>query len=200
MKQLSLFPNDPEPTIPGLKYIDSYISKEEEIELLNNIDQNSWLDDLKRRVQHYGYKYDYKNKKIDSSYYLGSIPEWLAPLCNRLLSEGIFKVLPDQVIVNEYLPGQGIASHIDIPCFDETICSISLGSSCLIEFSKNNSKIYQWLEPMSLLALSSEARYEWHHGIAARKYDNYNGGRILRGRRVSLTFRKVVVTALSSRT
>jgi len=193
MKQLGLFPSDPKPAVPGLEYIDSYISKEEELQLLSMIDQNPWINDLKRRVQHYGYKYDYRSKKIDSSHYIGPIPEWLKPFCNRLLAEEIFDTLPDQIIVNEYLPGQGIASHIDcIPCFDDVICSISLGSSCIMELSKNNTRIHQLLEPMSLLVLSSEARYEWSHGIAGRKYDNYNGVRILRERRVSLTFRKVV--------
>ena len=46
---------------------------------------------------------------------------------------------------------------------------------------------------MSLLVLSSEARYEWDHGIPTRKYDNYNNSKIFRGRRVSLTFRKVIL-------
>ena len=194
MKQLNLFPNELIPTIPGLKYIDSYITKKEAIELLDMIDQNPWLNDLKRRVQHYGYKYDYKSKKICPHNYIGLIPKWLTPLCDRLLAEGIFSTSPDQIIINEYLPSQGIAAHIDcIPCFVDVICSISLGSSCLIEFTKNNTRIHQLLEPMSLLVLSSEARYEWNHRIPARKYDNYNNSKIFRGRRVSLTFRKVIL-------
>ena len=194
MQQLSLFPTERAPNIPGLKYIDSYITKEEEFDLLANIDSSSWLMDLKRRVQHYGYKYDYKSKKIDPRHYIGPIPEWLMPLCDRFLDDGVFSALPDQIIVNEYLPGQGIAQHIDcIPCFDDVICSLSLGSDCVMEFSKDEVSAYQFLETRSLLILTSDARYSWQHGIAARKFDYYGGAKIARGRRVSLTFRKVIV-------
>jgi alkylated DNA repair dioxygenase AlkB len=45
------------------------------------------------------------------------------------------------------------------------------------------------LEPRSLLILSNEARYEWQHGIAARKSDRWQGKVIPRARRLSVTFR-----------
>ena len=62
---------------------------------------------------------------------LGPLPGWALELAERLRHEGISPALPDQLIVNEYLPGQGIASHIDCePCFGGVICSLSLGSSC----------------------------------------------------------------------
>lgn len=181
-----------EQQIPGLKYLTDYITKEEELELIAIIDKQPWLLDLKRRVQHYGYKYDYKNKAIDQSHYLGPLPNWLNSLSKQLCTKGIFKVLPDQVIINEYIPGQGIAPHIDcIPCFENTICSLSLGSSCVMEFLKDNLKSYIMLESCSLLTLSNEARYKWKHGISARKSDKYDGMKIQRSRRISLTFRKV---------
>jgi alkylated DNA repair dioxygenase AlkB len=46
------------------------------------------------------------------------------------------------------------------------------------------------LEPRSLLVLGDEARYEWEHGIARRKTDHWQGGRIFRSRRLSVTFRR----------
>lgn len=46
-----------------------------------------------------------------------------------------------------------------------------------------------YLEPKSLLILQGEARSVWKHGIAARKSDNG----VKRQRRVSLTFRKVIL-------
>jgi alkylated DNA repair dioxygenase AlkB len=49
------------------------------------------------------------------------------------------------------------------------------------------------LEPGSLLVMKDEARYQWTHGIAKRKSDQYEGRTVPRGRRVSLTFRKVVL-------
>lgn len=54
MNQLSLFDN--KIIIPGLKYIEEYITAEQEDKLIKLIDSNPWITDSKRRVQHYGYK------------------------------------------------------------------------------------------------------------------------------------------------
>ena len=178
--------------IHGLGYLPNYITQEEETKLLGLIDEESWCYDLKRRVQHYGYKYDYKNRNIGPESYLGELPEWLSALCVKLLHDGIFEMLPNQVIVNEYLPGQGIAAHIDcIPCFGKVICSLSLGSACIMDFT-NIHKISKLLEPRSIVVMKSDARYLWKHSIAQRKSDNFNGIKNLRQRRVSLTFREVI--------
>jgi alkylated DNA repair dioxygenase AlkB len=48
------------------------------------------------------------------------------------------------------------------------------------------------LEPRSLVILRSDARYNWTHRIAARKTDDFQG-RVIERRRVSLTFRKVIL-------
>jgi alkylated DNA repair dioxygenase AlkB len=45
------------------------------------------------------------------------------------------------------------------------------------------------LLPRSLLVLSNEARYDWEHGIAPRKRDAWHGMPVVRGRRLSVTFR-----------
>jgi alkylated DNA repair dioxygenase AlkB len=49
------------------------------------------------------------------------------------------------------------------------------------------------LESRGLVVLQDEARHIWLHGIPARKTDHYGDKMIQRGRRVSLTFRKVIV-------
>lgn len=181
------------PTIAGLNYVPHFINAELEAELIQLIDQQSWITDLRRRVQHYGYRYDYKVRGLKSDLYLGPIPQWLRPYCQKLHSEGYFSQIPNQVIVNEYLPGQGIASHTDcIPCFGETIASISLGSSCQMDFTRGDRKTSLYLEPCSLLILSGDARYQWKHGIAARKSDKVDGTIMPRARRISLTFRSVI--------
>lgn len=182
-------------TIPGLTYIPNYISVEEQNELLHIIDQQIWSTLLKRRVQHYGYRYDYKNGTLAASSYLGKLPDWIQPLAKRLYSDDLTAQVPDQVIVNEYQPGQGITSHIDcVPCFGKTIISLSLGSPCVMDFihPETQEKAQILLIPGGVLALKGEARYVWQHGIAARKKDNYQGGEFLRNRRVSLTFREVL--------
>ena len=148
-------------------------------------------------MQHYGYKYDYKARKVNRDMRIGDLPEWLKRLSQKLHNDGYMENVPDQVIVNEYLPGQGIAGHIDCePCFRDTIVSLSLGSGCVMDFTNKDDKTIKipvWLAPRSLVVLSDEARYNWLHGIAARKTDMWKGQKIERKRRVSLTFRNVIL-------
>ena len=182
--------------IAGLDYKKDYINEIEHDQLLKQIDEQPWLDDLKRRVQHYGYKYDYKARRIVRDMRIGKLPEWLEELAEKLCEDGHMPEVADQVIVNEYEPGQGISNHIDCePCFDDTIVSLSLGSGCVMDFINkfDNEKKEVWLEPRSIVVLEDKARYEWLHGIAARKSDTWDGHRKPRERRVSLTFRKVII-------
>lgn len=182
------------PDISGLNYIPDFITAEEEQSLLENIDSECWLTDLKRRVQHYGYKYDYKARTVTGDAYLGPLPAWLKPVAQKLTDDQVFPALPDQAIVNEYEPGQGISPHIDcVPCFDDVIASLSLGSPCVMQFAHPQSGEKQeiLLQERSLIVITGEARYEWTHSIPARKADIINGFKLNRTRRVSLTFRNV---------
>lgn len=181
---------------PAAHYRPNYIGETDEAGLLGYIDRAGWIDDLKRRVQHYGYRYDYRERRVTEGSHLGALPDWLLPIARRLVADGSFSVMPDQVIVNEYLPGQGIAPHVDCePCFGDTIASVSLGSACLMEFRKvgQDERLEHMLDPRSLLIFSGEARYAWKHGIAARKTDVVDGAKRPRARRISLTFRSVVI-------
>jgi alkylated DNA repair dioxygenase AlkB len=183
-------------TIEGLNYVAGFIDEPTQILLLDEIDRQPWLTDLQRRVQHYGYKYDYKARKIDKSMYLGCLPIWAQPLANRLRSAGYVQTVPDQLIVNEYEPGQGISAHVDcIPCFGAIVCSLTLGSGCIMKFTEVAGAGTEslLLECGSLLVLAGAARYQWKHGIPARKSDRVNGGILRRERRVSLTFRTAII-------
>ena len=188
MNQQYLFKE--ETNIPGLAYISSYISSAYEETLMKLIDAQEWNLDLKRRTQHYGYQYDYAARSVNASYYLGEMPYWVDELCSKLYGAGTFIEKPDQVIINEYMPGQGIASHIDcVPCFEGIICSLSLASGCIMDLTNGHAKKSIYLESRSLLILKGDARYKWKHGIASRKNDNG----VKRQRRISLTFRKVIL-------
>lgn len=182
--------------IPGLSYFPNFITQSEEEFLLHIIDAQVWLGDLKRRVQHYGYKYDYAARRVSNDLKLGKLPSWVKDAANMLYSRSILAKMPDQVIVNEYKPGQGISPHIDcIPCFEDGIASLSLGSPCAMDFihKQNQQKISILLEPRSLVVLKGDARFLWQHGIASRKTDYYNGTKFIRERRVSMTFRNVII-------
>lgn len=191
--QISLFDNplySPDQVVDGLAYVPDFITPQQEASLISTIDAQDWLTDLKRRVQHYGWRYDYKAKRISEDLRLGELPDWLAGYCKKLHIDGYFSQMPDQVIINEYLAGQGITPHIDcVPCFGDTIASLSLGSPCVMELSKDSQKRPLLLEPRSLVVLSGEARYRWKHAIARRKTDKINGISTPRERRISLTFR-----------
>ena len=186
--------------VPGLQYIANYITADEHDLLLAHVDNGFWLDDLKRRVQHYGFKYNYRARRVDMSMRVGELPEWLKNLSKKLHQDKYMPEVADQVIVNEYLPGQGISAHIDCePCFNDTIVSLSLGSSCVMDFTNKldrAQKIPVRLAPRSLVILKDEARYGWLHSIAARKWDEWEGNKYDRQRRVSLTFRKVIINSV----
>ena len=199
--QLSMFSDFQLPThfdeIDGLNYIENYIDNIQHDWLLNKIDEQEWLTDLKRRVQHYGFKYDYKARKINLDMRIGDIPDWLIGLSKMLYNDSCMRQVSDQVIINEYQPGQGISNHVDCePCFDDMIVSLSLGSGCLMNFTNKadtTKKTSFWLEPRSLVILKGDARYKWLHGIAARKSDIVDNKKRMRTRRVSLTFRNVIL-------
>jgi len=190
-------PVNPEASaIRGLTYVSGFVSAAAQASLLQEIDRQPWLADLKRRVQHYGYKYDYRARAVDRSMRLGALPEWAARLGTAMVEAGLMPTLPDQVIVNEYEPGQGISSHIDCePCFGGVIASLTLGSSCVMNFTQKASGrvVPVFLEPRSLVVLAEDARYSWLHSIPARKSDVYLGQSYPRSRRVSLTFRTVIL-------
>jgi alkylated DNA repair dioxygenase AlkB len=189
-------PAEPRAAIPGLRYVPDFVTVEEHDRFLREIDANSWMTDLRRRVQHYGYRYDYRSRSVDHSMRLGELPPWAAEVAGRLLAEGYFAELPDQVIVNEYEPGQGISSHVDCePCFTGTVASLSLGSTCTMNFTnkERGEVIPVFLERRSLVVLAGESRYGWAHGIPPRKSDDVAGRTLKRSRRVSLTFRKVIL-------
>ncbi|MEM6530860.1 MAG: alpha-ketoglutarate-dependent dioxygenase AlkB [Chloroflexota bacterium] len=183
-------------TIPGLSIITDYISTAQESELTRQIDTNPWITSMKRRLQHYGYIYDYRRRTVDPSMYLGHLPQWLMPLAAQMHTEGYFPAMPDQCIVNEYEPGQGISPHVDCePCFGDVIASLSLLSGCMMHFDhmRESRRVSVYLTPRSLVVMTGEARYGWKHSIPGRLTDKLEGGSVKRTRRLAGTCRTVVV-------
>jgi alkylated DNA repair dioxygenase AlkB len=180
------------PDIAGLRYYPGLLSEEEQAEILRQIDSLPWQSDLKRRVQHYGYKYDYKARSINHSMRVGQLPNFARQIGQRLLDLSLISEMPDQMIANEYRPGQGITAHVDCePCFKDTIVTVSLGSVYTMDFICLETQEVQSvrLELGSALIIRGDARYKWMHRIRSRMNDDG----IPRGRRVSLTFRNVIL-------
>jgi alkylated DNA repair dioxygenase AlkB len=185
----SLFPTEVAaaqlPAISGLNYLRDYISEDQEMELTAAIDAEPWDTTWKRRRQLYGWSYGRGGETVRA------IPPWGRALAECMHRDGIVERPFNQMLVNEYMPGQGISLHRDYEPFDRTVVSLSLLSPCVMDFrhAKDERQEAILLEPRSLLVLSDEARYQWKHGIAGRKKDRLQGNVIVRGRRLSVTFR-----------
>ncbi|MDE0699924.1 MAG: alpha-ketoglutarate-dependent dioxygenase AlkB [Acidimicrobiaceae bacterium] len=199
--QLSLIDEETVAAPKGLEYHSDFLAAAEEDRLLEHIDDSEWLTDLARRVLHFGYKYDYTSRKLDESSRIGPLPEWLARLSHMVreaASEEAKQLLDphqpfEQAIINEYLPGQGIAPHIDRDCFGPVVATVSLNSAVNMDLYCDSTEedYVQRLEPRSLLLLCGDARSKWRHGIAKRNSDTWNGHKTKRRRRVSITFRTI---------
>jgi len=186
--------------ISGFILIRDFISEAEEKELVRLIDETGqWSTELARRTQHYGWRYDYRSRRIDEAARIGPLPDWAEKLAERFFQRGLVPYLPDQMIVNEYVGNQGISPHVDSSVFADGVAMISLLESWEMEFRKSQQKLMRRLERRSAAVLAGDARYHWKHGIRTRRSEppaKESGGRkrIPRGRRISLTFRKVLAT------
>ena len=187
------------PEIDGLYYFDAFLDEDSQHALIERIDTEPWRTDLERRVQHYGWRYDYQTRTVKPDMELGPLPDWVAEIARRLYVEAkLFGRVPDQAIVNEYRPGQGIALHADRQCFGETVATVSLGDDWEMRFrpvggtSKDDRRIM--LARGSALILTGDSRSLWMHGIDKRKTEKSLAGERDRQRRLSLTFRTMLTS------
>eukprot|EP00667_Euglena_gracilis_P020829 EG_transcript_22644 len=128
--------------LPGLCYVPDLLTPEEEAALIWWIDHHgaAWSQEISRRTQQYGPKFQYggASRVLQPNAEYPTIPSAFLPLINRLRNlpgEHSYPYEPDQIIVNEYYPGQGIALHVDRPdLFDDCIASVSLLSDAVMDF------------------------------------------------------------------
>jgi len=181
-------------SMQGINIIYDFITENTETELLDYINSEQWNKSISRRTQHYGYVYDYTKRNAATK--TTKVPDIYKELFkdHYVIDENL------QVIINEYLPGQGIANHIDSLIFDSKIMSLSLGSDISMIFTnKSDNKELQLLLPRrSLLIIEDEARYKWQHSISKKKIDtnvldvkNNKLVKINRNKRISITVRKL---------
>ncbi|XP_074345184.1 uncharacterized protein LOC141684214 isoform X2 [Apium graveolens] len=108
----------------------------------------------------------------------------------------------DQLIVNQYQPGEGICAHVDLMRFEDGIAIVSLESSCVMHFTRaeseatnNRQKVPVYLSPGSLVLMWGEARYLWKHEINRNPgIQTWEGKNIDQKRRTSITLRKLCNT------
>ena len=178
--------------LSGLTYVPAFISKQREAQLIETINQGEWNTALKRRTQHYGYAYSYE--KVNTLLKAAPIPPAFEDIQKQiedyLSSHEKSFCSFEQLIINEYQPGQGISAHIDNKIlFGDIVAGLSLGSDAPMVFEKGTEKHTVLLERRSLILMEGEARNHWKHSIPARKKDQG----IARGVRLSMTWRSVRV-------
>ena len=188
--------------VPGLDYMPGIISPDEEQQLLRWIDAMPWSSHWQRRTQFYGRRYlpsdvearaqNETQARLDESFAAEHLPWWSMWLRERLVNLEVFDRLPNQMGINEYLPGQGIAPHVDYE--SGTVVSITLSTGCVMDFTEIDGpgSASTWLAPRSMVIMKGAARHLWKHGISRRKRDIVGGMPIQRGRRVSVTFRYIL--------
>jgi len=181
-----------ETAVPGLFLYPDFIDEVKEKELLKEIDSQVWVVDYQRRLQYYGFR-----NELDSPYDLIPfsipIPKQIYLLSQEIVERNLLQLQPDQVIINEYQPGEGIKPHKDRNYFENQICGVNLGSSCIMKFirGKNLEIVDVEIPRRSLYVMQDDARKKWSHSIPPRKKDNVDGNIQYRARRVSITYRKV---------
>ncbi|CAG9765291.1 unnamed protein product [Ceutorhynchus assimilis] len=198
-----LVPNIP----PTIYYIPNFITAEEEGLILKNVysvPKPKWTCLSNRRLQDYG------GVPHEKGMIPEKIPLWLQQYVDKISSLNIFEdKKPNHVLVNEYLPGQGIMPHSDGPLFYPTVTTISCGSHAVLEFSENTEKRDKicdlLLEQRSLIIVKDDMYKTYLHSISEVALDDVSGcanldncmtsyslnEKLKRGTRVSLTIRNV---------
>jgi len=79
---------------PGATYLPGFIGADEEERLVRALDAGERSAELKRRVQHFGYRDDYRARMVTPDTYIGALPDWAASVCLRLRSGEHFHAAP----------------------------------------------------------------------------------------------------------
>lgn len=178
--------------LKGFYLINDYLTEKEEKYLAKRINSMPWVIDYQRRLQYYGYRNELF-KPYDLIPIPNQIPEFIEELIDKMMADNIIQERPDQVIINEYEPGEGLKPHFDRKTYyKEVIVGISLLSGTTMEFTKKPEKKKIYIPKRSLYLLKEDARYKWKHGIPPRKNDVVNGITIPRQHRISITFRNII--------
>jgi len=105
------------------------------------------------------------------------IPEWLAPMIEKVEAYGGQAAKIKQVLCTEYDAGVGIGWHRDKPHFDQ-VFGLSLGSACKFRFRRKSGEKWERFtlgaEPRSLYVMTGESRHVWEHSIPPVEEPRYS--------------------------
>ncbi|KAF8440028.1 hypothetical protein L210DRAFT_3541486 [Boletus edulis BED1] len=186
-------------------YIPDFITVEEEEYLLRKIDESpklNWKPLGNRRLQLWGGEILQKNVLFRKAMppFLTSYPNVIGRLKETQAFAFSPHKQPNHIILNEYLPGQGIMPHEDGPLYYPVVGTVSLGSHSVFHYYAYNSDrtpdhvahtssgrtIYPkpvlsvFLEPRSVIITSGDLYTSHLHGIDEVTHDVFLGdGRLL---------------------
>ncbi|KAJ4721803.1 alpha-ketoglutarate-dependent dioxygenase alkB-like 6-like [Melia azedarach] len=186
--------------LPTLMYVPDFITNTEETELLNNIygaPLSKWKSLKSRRLQNWGGIVHEKGLLPQD------LPPWLTKITQRINEKsGLFPSAINHILINEYLPNQGIMPHQDGPAYFPVVAILSLGSPVVMEFTPHSklkkdvdeqtsngeafvTETNEWKEnhhpfsillmPCSLLIFKDNAYSDYLHGIKDNHMHQYDG-------------------------
>lgn len=130
----------------------------------------------KRKVKHFGYKYEFYTPYVSA---VDEFPDWLNELRLRAAEEcGLSEEAIEQALVAQYGAGSGIGWHRDAPAFGPTVLGVSFGTAGTIRFRREidgGFEIYkQDVAPGSLYVMTGDARSLWQHSLSPVKDLRYS--------------------------
>lgn len=186
----------------GVRYHEPLLPKGDLEDILRHFDRLPWRVEKSVHVQYHGWVYHEGARRDAGPYFMGDLPECIAPLVGELRADGVLDQIPDQLTVREIKPGHGYAAHtMPDSVFGGDACIVVLGSP--VEFFVQRAKQSMQdarriiVEPGASLHLDADARANCRVGIIARGEDAWPDGTSRgRGRCVLLTFRRVAAAVV----
>lgn len=124
-------------SVPTVMYIPDFITDREEVMLLNNVYNapvSKWKLLKNRRLQNWGGAVHTKGLLEQD------LPPWLTRITHRIFEKsGLFPSAINHVLINEYLPNQGIMPHQDGSAYYPVVAILSLGSPIVMDFTPHSS-------------------------------------------------------------
>ncbi|KAJ8751391.1 hypothetical protein K2173_016591 [Erythroxylum novogranatense] len=122
--------------LPSVFYIPEFITRLEETQLLAKIYEaplSKWKSLKNRRLQNWGGVVHEKGLLPQD------LPPWLTKITQKIYNEsGLFPAAINHVLINEYLPDQGIMPHQDGPAYFPVVAILSLGSPVIMDFTPHS--------------------------------------------------------------
>ncbi|KAF8154234.1 hypothetical protein B0H34DRAFT_721071 [Crassisporium funariophilum] len=126
-------------------YVPNFVTANEEEYLIRKITespQQKWKNMANRRLQIWGGDITTKGTLIAQT--LPAFIDGYPDIVSRIRATGAFESsphgAPNHVILNEYLPGQGIMPHEDGPRYYPVVATLTLGSHAVFHYYKYQSE------------------------------------------------------------